>query len=155
MSDRYKLIAPGGGPSYDWSNDKIFVKVDADDSGAAYTIVEDNLKSSFSLGLHMHREHAETFYILDGSVDFYIDGNWISAATGACLHIPPKTPHAAKITQECEAARMLMVFQPSGFDQFLVELSKMNEADFADEARMSALNEKYDIVPLGPVPDIA
>ena len=46
-----------------------------------------------------------------------------------------------------------MVFQPSGFDQFLVALSKMTEADFADEARMSALNEKFDIISLGPVPD--
>ncbi len=66
MSDTYKFIEPGGGLSYDWSSDNIFVKVDGDDTDAAYTVVEDNLKSAFALGLHLHRDHAETFCILDG-----------------------------------------------------------------------------------------
>ncbi len=100
----------------------------------------------------MHKDHAETFYILQGSVDFYLDGEWLSAPTGACIDVAPGTLHAAKITEGLDAARMLMVFQPAGFDGFLAELSKMTEADFADEAKMSPLNEKYDIVPLGPVP---
>ena len=47
---------------------------------------------------------------------------------------------------------MLMIFQPSGFDGFLAELAVMDEADFADEAKMAALNARYDIVPMGPVP---
>lgn len=37
---------------------------------------------------------------------------------------------------------MLMIFQPSGFDQFLAEL-----------ARMKVLEEKYDIINIGPVPN--
>ncbi|MGI9369469.1 MAG: hypothetical protein ACR2O2_11605, partial [Ruegeria sp.] len=50
-------------------------------------------------------------------------------------------------------AKMLMIFQPSGFDGFLAELAMMNDADFANEAKMAELNSRYDIVPLGPVPD--
>ena len=46
-----------------------------------------------------------------------------------------------------------MIFQPAGFDQFLAEMATMTDADFQDEALMAALNAKYDIVPLGPVPD--
>lgn len=37
---------------------------------------------------------------------------------------------------------MLMMFQPSGFDQFLAEL-----------ARMEAPEEKYDFINIGPVPN--
>ncbi len=148
-----KYLPPRGGNSFDWENDHSFIKVGAEDSGGAYTLVEDNLKATFALGLHMHRTHAETFYILDGSVDFYVEDAWITAEVGACLHIPPMVPHAARVTPGLASAKMLMIFQPAGFDQFLIELSKMDDADFADEAKMADLNARYDILPLGPLPD--
>jgi hypothetical protein len=47
---------------------------------------------------------------------------------------------------------MLMIFQPSGFDQYLAELARMTDQDFADEKRMQELDLKYDIVNLGGVP---
>jgi hypothetical protein len=48
---------------------------------------------------------------------------------------------------------MLMIFQPAGFEKFLSEMAQMDEADFSDHARMNSLNEKYDIIKLGPVPN--
>ena len=153
MAKRYTFIPPGEGTSYNWENDHIFVKVAASETGSAYTVVEDNLKSTFELGLHLHRYHAETFYILEGSVDFYVDGEWMSAKTGACLHIPPGVPHAVKVSDRVENARMLMIFQPSGFDGFLAELARMSEADISDETVMAVLQDKYDIVQIGPLPN--
>lgn len=152
MSKRYSFVPPGGGLNYDWSADHTFVKVSAADTGGQYTLMEDNLKSNFRLGLHLHRTHAETFYILEGSVDFYVDGDWMTAQPGTCLHIPPEVEHACVLSEGCTAGRMLMIYQPSGFDQFLAELALMTEADFEDNARMQALNDKYDIVNIGPVP---
>ena len=152
MAQRYAFLPPNTGPNYNWSNDHTYVKVSSADTNGAYTLMEDNLKSSFELGLHLHRHHAETFYILEGSVDFYVDGTWLTAEPGATLHIPPGVPHAAAVAKGSEGARMLMIFQPSGFDKFLAEMAQMTEADFADEAKMAALNERYDIVPLGPLP---
>lgn len=153
MSKRYSYVAPGDGPNYDWSADHTFVKVSADDTDGGYTLMEDNLKANFRLGLHMHRNHAETFYILEGSVDFYVDGDWMTCRPGACLHVPPGIDHACVISQDNTSARMLMIFQPAGFDQFLAELATMSEADFADSAKMKAVEEKYDIFNIGPVPD--
>ena len=153
MSKRYSHVPPGGGLNYDWSADHTFVKVSAADTGGQYTLMEDNLKANFKLGLHMHRYHAETFYILEGSVDFYVDGDWMTTVPGTCLHVPPGIPHACVMSAGCEAARMLMIYQPSGFDQFLAELATMDEADFADAARMKALEDKYDIVQIGPLPE--
>lgn len=153
MVDRFTFRKPGQGPNYDWANDHTFVKVGADATGGAYTLMEDNLKATFALGLHLHRQHAETFYILEGSIDFYVDGAWLTAERGASLHIPPGVPHACILSPGQEAARMLMIFQPAGFDLYLEELAKLTEADFADDAKMNALNERFDIIQLGPVPD--
>src|SRR5512132_866324 len=107
-SKRYSFVPPGGGPSYDWTRDHTFVKISAADSGGAFTLMEDNLKREFALGLHMHKRHAESF-------------------------------------------RMLMIYQPSGFDQYLAELAALTPQQLEDEALTKRLDEKYDIVNLGPV----
>jgi len=39
------VILPGGGVGYDWSADHTFVKVGAEHTDGAYTLMEDNLKS--------------------------------------------------------------------------------------------------------------
>ena len=153
MPKRFAFVPPGGGQDHDWSADHIFVKVSAADTGGQYTLVEDNLKANFALGLHMHRYHAETFYILEGSLDFFVDGEWVTAVPGVCLHIPPGIPHACVMSEGYSGARMLMIFQPAGFDQYLEELAQMNEADFEDPAKMKALEDKYDIVQIGPLPE--
>ncbi|MEM9851317.1 MAG: cupin domain-containing protein [Pseudomonadota bacterium] len=153
MAKRFSFLEPGGGANYDWSADHTFVKVSAADTGGQYTLMEDNLKASFALGLHLHRYHAETFYILEGDVDFFVDGDWLTATPGACLHVPPGVPHACILAQGSTAGRMLMIYQPSGFDGYLAELGTMTNADFADPTKMAALNKKYDIVEIGPVPE--
>jgi quercetin dioxygenase-like cupin family protein len=67
---------PAADRGYDWSKDHTFVKVSSSDTGGAFALMEDNLKLEFALGLHLHRQHAETFYVLDGEINFYIDGDW-------------------------------------------------------------------------------
>jgi len=153
MTKRYSFLPPKGGTNYEWSADHTFVKVSAADTDGHYTLMEDNLKSTFALGLHRHDEHAETFYILDGSLDFYVDGDWMTAQAGSCLHIPPGVPHACTVTGGSEPARMLMIFQPAGFDLFLAELGKMNEEELNDPVKMEALSMKYDIITMGDVPE--
>ena len=148
---RYSFVPPGGGLNYDWTRDHTFVKVSTADTGGAFALMEDNLKVEFALGLHLHRQHAETFYILDGDVNFWIDGNWMTAAAVTCIHIPPGIPHAVDLPAG-RTGRMLMIYQPSGFDQYLAELKGMTDAQLADETLMGQLDVKYDIINLGGVP---
>jgi hypothetical protein len=84
-------------------------------------------------------------------VNFHLDGDWMAAEPGACVHIPPGVPHALDLPAG-GTARCLMIFQPAGFDQFLAELAGLSEQQLADDRLMDALNEKYDIINLGDVP---
>lgn len=151
MAKSYHHLEPGEGTNYAWESDHTFVKVGAEQTGGAYTLMEDNLKATFALGLHRHDTHAETFYIVEGAVDFYVDGDWLRCTAGSTLHLPPGTPHAC-VSASGGGERMLMIYQPSGFDGYLAELAQLTEADFADEAKMQALNARYDIINMGPVP---
>lgn len=128
----YRFVPPGGGPNYDWTRDHTYVKVAAADTRGAYALMEDNLKREFALGLHLHRAHAGTFYILEGIVNFHIDGDWMAAVPSACAHIPPGVPHALDLPAG-GTGRCLMIFQPAGFDQFLEELAGLSETQLADD----------------------
>jgi mannose-6-phosphate isomerase-like protein (cupin superfamily) len=149
---RYRFVPSGGGTSYNWARDHTFVKVATADTDGAYALLEDNLKREFSLGLHLHRQHAESFYILEGQVDFYIDGDWLTATAASTVHIPPGIAHAVTL-EAGQTAKMLMIFRPDGFDRYLAELATMSAQQLADKKLMEELAVKYDIIDLAGVPE--
>jgi hypothetical protein len=60
-------------------------------------------------------------------------------------------PHAVDLPQG-GTGRMLMIYQPSGFDRYLAELATMTEQQLENPKRMERLDAKYDIINLGGVP---
>ncbi len=146
----YSMVAAGQGTNYAWESDHIFVKLAGNQTGGAFSIVEDNLKAEFALGLHEHRSHSETFYILEGALKFYMDGAWMTAAQGATVHISAGVAHAVKIA--CGPGKMRMIFQPAFFEDFLAALAKLNPQQLADAALQKCLAEQYDIYSLGGMP---
>ena len=138
------IVPEGGGVTYDWANDTITVRLTGEMTGGLYTLTEDRMKASFSLGLHRHKSHAETFHILEGEVQFDIGGTPHIAKAGTTVHVPAGVPHAAKITNG-RPAHMLMLYAPAGFDRFLAAMAEMTAADFADTPRMKAFNESFDL----------
>jgi quercetin dioxygenase-like cupin family protein len=42
---------------------------------------------------HTHPDHSDSFYVLEGEVEFFFDGEWRRAAPGAYVSIPPNVEH--------------------------------------------------------------
>ena len=146
----YSMVPAGQGTDYAWENDHVFVKVAGSETGGAFSLVEDNLKAEFALGLHEHRSHSETFYILEGALKFYMDGAWMTAAKGATVHIPAGVAHAVKMAGG--PGKSLMIFQPAFFEDYLAALAKLTPRQLADPALQKRLAEQYDIYALGGLP---
>ena len=136
-----QVVPPSQGMEYDWSKDHIFVKCGLDLTGGRVTLVEDTLKAGFHLSRHYHKIMTEIFYILAGEVAFKFDDGLVVATPGTTVNIPPGIWH--EVTCE-QGGKLLTIFSPGGFDQYLVELASLTELEFADEAYMMALAEKYD-----------
>ncbi|TYL45319.1 cupin domain-containing protein [Nocardioides sp. BGMRC 2183] len=62
-------------------------------------------------GPHFHRTIAESFYILDGTVEVYDGTRWVAATSGDFLHVPPGGIHGFRNSSE-QAASMLLHFAP-------------------------------------------
>jgi mannose-6-phosphate isomerase-like protein (cupin superfamily) len=42
---------------------------------------------------HTHSDHADSFYVLEGEVEFFLDGAWHRSGPGTFLAVPPDVEH--------------------------------------------------------------
>jgi quercetin dioxygenase-like cupin family protein len=140
---KQQIIPAGKGKDYDWSKDHVFVKTAFELTDGRVTVVEDTLKPGFDLARHYHKKTTEIFYVLDGEVTFEFDGEPapVVATRGMTLNIPPGVWHHV---WTAKGATLLTIFTPGGFDRYLAELAPLSNAQYADQALMTALSERYD-----------
>ncbi|MEM7802344.1 MAG: cupin domain-containing protein, partial [Chloroflexota bacterium] len=139
---KQQIVRPGEGIEYEWASDHIFVKTTGDIGEGRVSFVEDTLKPGFHLERHYHKKMAEIFYILEGEITFIFDNETVVVGPGTTVNVPPNVWHEA-ISEN--GARMLSVFSPAGFEDYLAEMKKLTDDEFADSEFMNALGEKYDI----------
>ena len=71
---------------------------------------------------HVHQNEDETFYILDGSVEFIINGIPHTLETGAVLFAPRGIPHYFKILTD--TAHILTIITPGDLWNYFMEFSE-------------------------------
>ncbi len=147
-----RFLPAGGGLEYDWGKDHIFVKLTSEDTGGMLTLIQDNLKSGFNLDMHLHKEHTEIFYILEGDVEFETPTESFTAKTGSMVYLGAGAPHAAHSTT---GGRMLMFYAPGGFDLMLAEIenaSWFQKINPFERARRDARHDFIKVTDKTPIP---
>ena len=98
---------------------------------------------------HVHQREDETFYILSGSVDFWIDGSRATKGAGDVVHVPRGTEHTFRVG-DAGPARMLTVLTPGGFEGFFVEMAERNCRIPDDMPVVAAIAGAYNLAFTGP-----
>ena len=73
---------------------------------------------------HYHARHSDTFYVLEGEVEFVIDGESVRATAGTILAAPRGAIHAFPVAVGGRA-RFLNLHTPGGFEGYIRELTAM------------------------------
>jgi quercetin dioxygenase-like cupin family protein len=60
---------------------------------------------------HIHRKQLECFYVLDGTVELFLDGKTFAAPAGSYVQVPEDVGHGFRNPYD-EEARMLIMFSP-------------------------------------------
>src|SRR5262245_29841498 len=76
-TEKTVYVKSGQGREFKWKSDDAFIKISAEDSGGRFSLVEDNLTTEFRLPRHLHRVHAETFFVVSGAVEFQVGENTV------------------------------------------------------------------------------
>lgn len=94
-----------------------------EETGGRFALVEEVGRKGASANspLHMHTREEESFYIIDGTVTFYVGDEVIHATAGSFIVLPRNIPH--QFTLESDHVRMLNLCVPAGFEGFFRDLS--------------------------------
>jgi mannose-6-phosphate isomerase-like protein (cupin superfamily) len=127
----------------------IIIRAGAEETGGGFEVYEIGVPDQH-LGLgagpppHVHREHEEAFYILDGEFTFTLGSASAAAPEGTLIVVPRGTRHhfVGKA-----GSRALVLAVPGGLAGFFQELGAGIATGRADAELRAALAGKYDSYP--------
>jgi quercetin dioxygenase-like cupin family protein len=142
-------VPPGQGKSY-WTpgGHKATFKATSEDTGGAYTITEDTFPPRVGPPPHIHHTQEETFYVLEGEMEFITDGLTTRAVAGSLVRIPRGVLRDYRNVGS-EPARVLVLYAPGGFEGFFEEVGELVTDHFAppedppDVEKLVAAAAKY------------
>lgn len=83
---------------------------------------------------HRHPFSIEGFYVVEGAMNFHVDGKVIRAEAGTLVHLPRMIPHT--FTVESEETRVLNWYAPAGNEIQVISLARP-----AEERRRPTMEE--------------
>jgi mannose-6-phosphate isomerase-like protein (cupin superfamily) len=137
------LMTAGKGESVSLRGSEVIFKVRSDQAAGA-SCTEWVATPGFDTGLHVHERLEETWYMLDGELEFHVGEESFRATPGACVFVPPHVPHAFANRTEAPAKFLLMMSPPT-HDRYFVELADiLARSGPPDSDAIAALRAKYD-----------
>lgn len=95
--------------------------------------------------LHVHHTHEEGFLLLEGELSLFLPGREIALKPGEFVLAPRGVPHAYQVGDS--PARILVLSSPAGFEQFVRDVSALDEVT---PETLGATAAQRDIEILGP-----
>jgi quercetin dioxygenase-like cupin family protein len=146
MSGYGKAVAlgPGEGDEFTIGVDRVLVKGATAHSGDGFSVVEYHGANQPGPPAHVHRTFEECWFLLDGEVDFTMDGEVVRGRAGSFFLVPRGTAHTFQVVGD-RPARWVGIFSPGRYMELIRELGKLIPIDGPpDPAAVAALFARYD-----------
>jgi quercetin dioxygenase-like cupin family protein len=144
-------LQPGEGPSVWVLGDLYTFKINSEDTGGAFAVLESTIAPQNGPPPHLHRNEDESFYVISGDFSFLLGGTQIAAAAGAMVHVPRGSVHTFK-NVGAVPGRLLVTVAPGGLEKFFAEFGDPATdpagpppASPPDMEKLMALAAKYGI----------
>jgi quercetin dioxygenase-like cupin family protein len=105
------------GPAFWGPGDHYTFLVTGAESGGAYFAMEALVPPGGGPPPHIHRREDETFYLIEGQIEFVLGEDRITAGPGDFINVPRGTVHCFHNTGTA-TARMVLTFTPAGMEHF-------------------------------------
>jgi len=147
------IVPPGGGRQLDLGNFSVEVLAASAQTAGAFTLLQtQNEPPDFGPPLHLHRDAAEAFFVLEGEYLMFLPGAQTLCPPGAFVYVPPATAHTFKVVSE-GPGKKLNLFSPAAMTEFFEELADAEAVGSATPELLEEIAERCHMEVLGPVPD--
>jgi quercetin dioxygenase-like cupin family protein len=127
------------------------IKATSQETDSAFSLLEATEPPDFGPPLHIHRDAAEAFYVLEGEYITFLDGEEFSCPAGSFIFIPAGIPHGFRVGHV--ASRKLVLFTPAAMVGYFDDLSDAIRNGSADDEVLSQIADRYSMEVIGPVPE--
>lgn len=98
-----------------------YIRASRDSTGGALSVVDQLIPAGFESPWHLHRDEDESFFVIDGEVSVFVDGQTIRLGAGGFAFGPRGIPHGFRIEGD-KPARLVLISGP-GFADFVQDVS--------------------------------
>ena len=144
------VLKPGEGRAIDLGNFLMTVKAEARNTGSAFTLLEATEPPNFGPPMHIHRDSAEAFYVLEGEYIIFIDQEEIRCPAGSFVYIPAGAVHGFRVG--ATASKKLNLYVPEAMIGYFDELAASIQSGAVEDAKLTEIAERYGMEVVGPVP---
>jgi quercetin dioxygenase-like cupin family protein len=154
MSDtatRAYVLRPNEGRSIDLGVFRMAVKATGGQTAGRFSLLEADEPPGFGPPLHIHRDAAEVFYVLEGEYVVFIEGHESRCPAGSFIFIPAGIPHGFRVG--AVKSRKLNLYEPAAMVGYFDELAEATRRGNVDPAALSEIATRYSMEVIGPVPE--
>jgi len=116
---------------------------EADETGGSWSLFEEQVPLGMGPPPHRH-DWDEAYYILDGEIDFEVDGESIKSGKGDFNYLPRNTVHGFK-GASASPAHVLIFASPAHGSEFFRELNEEVHSLPEDGAKIPEIGERHGI----------
>lgn len=145
------VLRPGAGRPIDLGGFRMTVKAADGDTSGAFTLLEAEEPAGFGPPLHVHRDAAEAFYVLEGEYILFIQGDEHRCPAGSFIFIPAGIEHGFRVGGT--ASRKLNLYAPAAMVGYFDDVGAALRGGEVDSAALSEIALRYGMDIRGPVPE--
>jgi quercetin dioxygenase-like cupin family protein len=137
------IVKAGEGNTLDVLGMPLRFLCDAPDTNGSWALMEEDIPFGHGPPPHRH-DWDEAYYVIDGAIDFEIDGEPLHVDRGDFAYLPRNTIHAFKGASQAPA-HVLIFSAPAHSSEFFKELDREVRTIPDDLAKIPTIGERYGI----------
>jgi quercetin dioxygenase-like cupin family protein len=112
------VLRPGQGTTAPGARQTL--KARAEDSNGTLTVIETTIEPGRSIPAHIHANEEEAWYVIEGTLTFYLGEVTHAAPAGSFVLVPRGTAHGFANKSDAPA-RFIELFTPAGMERYFEE----------------------------------
>lgn len=136
------ILPPGEGNAIFVLGNPWTIKSSSEDTGGSIAVMEGTFHPNSGAPAHVHRQHEETFYVLEGEFTFRLGRQSVKATAGTFVFVPRGVPHSFENVGN-QPGKILGIMTPGGYEKFFEELAQLPPGP-PDPVKFQEIFAKYD-----------